>query len=56
MNNICHTFRENNNYFNCNLVSNNNNQQEITNNNFIIINDTNRSNDKKESELNIIKL
>ena len=56
INNICHTFRENNNYFNCNLVSNNNNQQEITNNNnnFIIINDTNRSNDKKESELNII--
>ena len=56
INNICHTFRENNNYFNCNLVSNNNNPQEINNNNnnFIIINDSNRSNDKKGSELNII--
>ena len=51
INNICHTFRENNNYFGCNLVTNNNNQQEITNNNnnFIFINDN-----KKDSDLNII--
>ena len=50
INNICHTFRENNNYFNCNLISNNNNndQQEISseNRNLKIINDTNNINNK----------
>ena len=44
INNICHTFRENNNYFNCNLISNNNEQQELSseNRNLKIINDTNK--------------
>ena len=47
INNICHTFRENNNYFNCNLISNNNNnEQEASseNKNLKIINDTNKTN------------
>ena len=41
INNICHTFRENNNYFNCNLISNNNEQQELSseNKNLKIVND-----------------
>ncbi len=45
INNICHTFRENNNYFNCNLISNNNEAQEISsdNRNLKIINDTNKT-------------
>ena len=45
INNICHTFRENNNYFNCNLISNNNEQQELSseNRNLKIINDTNKA-------------
>ena len=58
INNICHTFRENNNYFNCNLISNNNNndQQEISseNRNLKIINDTNNINNKtnKNNKIN----
>ena len=45
INNICHTFRENNNYFNCNLISNNNEAQEISsdNRNLKIINDTSKT-------------
>jgi len=45
INNICHTFRENNNYFNCNLISNNNEAQEIPsdNRNLKIINDTSKT-------------
>ena len=47
INDICHTFRENNNYFNCNLISNNNNneQQELSseNRNLKIINDNNNN-------------
>ena len=57
INNICHTFRENNNYFNCNLISNNNNssnnnnQPDIKseNNNLIIINDNNNINNNKNN-------
>ena len=53
INNICHTFRENNNYFQCNLINNNNNQQEISNdnNNYIIINES-KSNSKNNNYLN----
>ncbi len=45
INNICHTFKENNHYFNCNLIGNNNNQSIIhnENNNFIFINNNNNN-------------
>ena len=58
INNICHTFRENNNCFNCNLIGNNNNnnneQQEIVseNRNLKVINDTNKTNIKNNNLIN----
>ena len=52
INNFCHTLRENNNYINCNLISNNNNTPEIKNenNNYIIID--NSTNNKKNDVYN----
>ena len=54
INNICHTFRENNNYFNCNLISNNNEQHEISsdNRNLKIINDNNNNTNKINNLVN----
>ncbi len=47
INNICHTFRETNNYINCNLINNNKPQINNENNNFIIIDNT-KNNKKNE--------
>ena len=51
INNICHTLKENNNYFNCNLISSNNNQSIIhnENNNFIFINNNNNISNSKSN-------
>ena len=55
INNICHTFRENNSYFNCNLISNNNNQQDSSNknDNYIILNDLKNKNTDLKNEFNL---
>jgi len=54
INNICHTFRENNNYFNYNLINNNSNQQVINNgnNNLIIIDESTNKKSKNNDYYN----
>ena len=54
INNICHTFRENNNYINCNsLINNNNNVERNNNNNLVIIDDTSNKKYKNKEYFNI---